>query len=314
MATQEYNKFSPKLRAELPKLKKGEKLRFQLLNARIDEHFKRLVCPNSLYLTGIDRIYDPWAKESKGSGGKIEYEGDYIDIAFVDRENPAPRDSQRDKVIKIGEIGFLRANGGMIELVGGNMAHEKMLPYLFFCNKNQSNVDKPWFVKPEGKPVYKTLEPSNDALKQLKKDKLIDQARLMITDMSQEERNQVAKGLIPNLYSRLSTDEIELQLRDIATKNPQKIMDVNKDVEVQTTAFIETCVKAGLIEYNKEKTQWEWADDHTMIVRVKAGVPHNALKRYFMTEEGIEVLSQLEKLLEVNSNPKEKEKKEKVEA
>lgn len=301
-----YNNISEKLRAYLPRLKPNEKLRFQLNGIYVDKITKKLVCPTSFALIPTDRIFDPWAGKKLANGAnEYGYEGAYVDIAFILREVPAPVDSPKDAIIEFGRLEFKRTTAGIIEIIGGHRAMEQILMILFFNNRNSTNVDKPWWIKPVGKSIFHQIETKKAATKTLEGELRIDQAKTAITNMSKEELDLAAAGLMPSRYHHLSENERILGLRAIAANDPNKILDLSKDVEVKTTAFIEECLKAQLINLDKAKSQFVWADDKTKICSIKAGAtPHNSLKRFFMTDEGIEVLVSLEKQLELSKQSK----------
>ena len=128
MQNKKYNNLSPKLRSFLPKLKPGEKIKFQLNGIYVDKITKKLVCPTSYSLVPTDRIFDPWAgnKVSK-EVNEYGYEGNYVDIAYIKREIPAPADSNRDSIIDFGHIECMRTNAGVIEIIGGRREMEQLL-------------------------------------------------------------------------------------------------------------------------------------------------------------------------------------------
>jgi len=303
-----YNNFSPKLRSYLPKLKPGEKIRFQLTGIHYDKITKKLICPASVKLPKIDRIYDPWARPGEKKG---EYEGEYIDIAYILHEAPAPNSSPRDTLVEFGRIEFTRHTAGIIEIVGGNMELEKMLPYLFFFNRNKTNVGKPWYVKSSGKHVFAQLEVDKQATKELENQRRIDKAKAMIDEFTEEELQTAAAGLLPGKYHVLTKDEIIIQLRNLAERDVNKIMDLSTNVEVKTTAFVEELLKNHLIEIDRPKNRVVYADDKQPLCFIKPNqTPHSSLKHYFMTDEGMEAVVVLEKQLElVKKSQKDKTEK-----
>lgn len=301
--SKKYNNFSDKLLKQLPKLKPGEKIKFQLNGVRPDKQTGKMICPNSFSLRPFDRIFDPYAGEN----------GEYVDVAYILGEAPAPVDSNKQSITRFGRVRFTRTTAGTIEIIGGHKEMEKMLPLLFFSNYNQSNVGKPWYVKPEGKHVFHQIETTKKAKDDLATQKRKHQAKSLVMDMDEGQVHEISSGLFPNTYHAMSNEERTLQLIKIAEKTPEKILDLDKNVEVKSTAFIEECLKAGIININKTKQQFEWADDKTKICSIKPGqTPHNSLKRYFMTDEGMEVLEGLEKQLAIAKKPK-KDKTEKAE-
>jgi hypothetical protein len=297
MATKQYNNLSPKLREHLPKLNPGDKVRFQLLGVYTDPITRKFICPRSSNIKPVDRIYDPWAHERK-VGGKVTYEGDYVDISYIIREVPAPKDSLRDSVVEFGEITFMNSDAGMIEIQGGRLEEERRLLFLFFSNSNASNVGKPWYIKPVSKSKYKMLAPNAEAKKTLEREAMVDRARSIIMNMTPEEVTEAARGLFPNKYYSLGNDERIMELREIAATHPEKILNASKDVDTQAVAFIERLLTEKIIAIDDKKHQWIWADDKTKICTINDNsAPHNALKRYFMTDEGRETLSTLEGIL-----------------
>ena len=306
-----YNNFSPELKSLLPKLKKGEKVRFQLERVHYDKITKKLVCPKSVTLAKVDRIYDPWAIKT-GKGAVAKYEGDYVDIAVVVRESPASQTSLRDTITDFGTIKFTNTFAGIIEIHGGNRSDEKMLPYLFFSNRNKSNIGKEYFIKADGKPIFKLLEPEKTATTDLTAELRIDKALAMITEMDDDTLNTAAAGLMPNKHQKLTKDQKILALRALAKNNATKILDLSSDVSVQTTALIEEFLKAKLICISVPKGEVQWFDSKERLCIIKpTQTAHNSLKRYFLTPEGNEVLKLLENLL-ATSKASKKDKTEKV--
>ena len=309
--SKKYNNFSKKLLAFLPKLERGQTLRFQLEGVYVDKVTKKLVCPKSKNLPKVDRIWDPWGGQT-GKGAAAQYEGDYVDIGLIIREVPAPQDSARDTVVEFGKVEFFQTFAGIIEVHGGNLAEERMLPMLFFCNRNKSNVGKPWFIKPPGKAIYSQLQKEQKAKEDLSKELRIDQAKALISKFTEEEVKTAAAGLMPHQYRSMTNEQRILSLRALAVSNPDKILDLSGDVAVQTTALIEAFLQAHLIKIDQTKGQVLWVDDNSTICLIKPGqTPHNSLKHYFMTDIGNEVLKTLEKQLEL-SKASIKDKTEKV--
>lgn len=296
----------------IPTLKPGEKIRFELNGIHHDKITGKLVCPNSYALKPYDRIFDPWGGAANKDNKEYGFDGAYVDIAYIEREIPAPQDSNRDTVVEFGRVKFLKTLAGSIEIIGGRREMEGMLPYLFFSNKNTTNADKPWFIRPQGVLAFHQVEKRKKAAEKLKTELRIDKAKAIITNMDNNEIDAAAAGLAPDRHRSMSPEDKVLELRRIAARNPEKIIDLSKDVEVRTTAFIEECLKAQIIDLDNNKNQFVWSDDKTKICAIKAGsTPHNSLKRFFMTDNGAEVLDQMEKQLELSKKPK-KEKTEKV--
>jgi hypothetical protein len=207
-------------------------------------------------------------------------------------------------------VEFLGTNSGFIEIEGGNMEHMKLMPLLFFHNKNKSNVGKPWYVK-DGQPVFHQVEPEKDAETDLEKGARIDSARKAVMEMTEEELSSAALSVLGGKSRSLSPSEQRLELRGIASINPEKIITLSKDVDIKAMGFIEECIKSGLIFIDKKKSEIQWADDKVKIVSIKSGqTAHTTLKRHFLTDDGKMVLETLEKQMEIaNRSKKQKTSK-----
>lgn len=308
----EYNNLSPQLLAKMPKLKKGEKMTFQVNGVRNDKITGKMICPKSVRIPSTDRIYDPWGLSGLDKNGDPIHEGAFVDIAYIQREKPAPKDSSRSSVTELGKIVFTNTTAGVIDIIGGKRDREKMMMFLFFTNKNTSNKDKEWFVEPDGKQQFHLVERTVKAKASLSEEKKKDSAVAVIMKMEVEEVDKIAAGLIPNIHNQLSFEEKVMKLRTIAMKDPNKILGLSKDVETSSIAFIEDCFSAGLIEIDKSKNQILWSDDKVKLCSIKGTTPHNSLKRYFLTEMGMEDLLSLEKQLELSKKSKKEKTKKAV--
>ena len=292
-------------------MEKGQVVRFQLTGVHVDKVTKKLVCPKSKNVPKVDRIWDPWANQT-GKGATAKVQGGYVDIAMIIRESPAGQDALRETIVEFAKIEFFQTFAGIIEIHGGNLAEERMLPMLFFCNRNATNVGKPWYIKSPGKPIYSQLQKEKKAKEDLNHELKIDRAKDIIKGFSEEEIQTAASGLMPHQYHTMTKEERHLALRALAVSNPDKILDLSEDVAVQTTALIESFLKAHLIKIDQAKGQVLWVDDNSVVCLIKPGqTPHNSLKHYFMTDIGNEVLQTLEKQLNL-SKASVKDKTEKL--
>jgi len=93
---------SKELYDSVPKLKPGERVVFKLLGVRYDKQLKRIVCPNSVRIPSIDRIWDKFSKE-------------WVDMSLIEsivpNQDPA---SLRKDIITLRDIYFRREGRGEI--------------------------------------------------------------------------------------------------------------------------------------------------------------------------------------------------------
>ena len=300
MAT--YNNYSEKLLSHFPK---KENIKFQLTGIHVDKVTNKAVIPKSHTVHPTDRIYDPWhkwigpekpTKEEKDDLNN--YEGDYIQIAYIVSERPAPHDSNRESVIELGDVKFTRELLGSIEHRAGNRATEEMAKFLFFSNQNWSNIGKPWFVAPKGGTFYKYMQPNEVAKNKISALKTVDQATEAVMRFSDAELETYRRGLYPSNWQEKTLDDVRLKLREIAQSDPQKILNLDKSLDVRINADITRYEEAGLIEYQIHNKTWVWGKDKEKIVTNRPGeTKFVTLKKFFQKPEGIKTLELLEKMI-----------------
>jgi hypothetical protein len=138
-----FNNISDKLKAEIPKLKKGEKVQFQLLtgmpNPEPDPRERAKqgeVLYGKVQLLTSFRIFDPYQKDS--SGNEV---GGYIDVGCVDQwlgDTPV-----KFRLFIPGLTGVVlhnRAFAGRFELQGGSAADEELYEILWLSPERKGSL------------------------------------------------------------------------------------------------------------------------------------------------------------------------------
>lgn len=275
-----YNNYSPELLEYFPKLNKGQTLVFRVANTYFDRMLNKQVVPTSTSIKPIDRIYDPGQDKE-------------IDIAYITGSRPLGPNAAKAEEILLGEISFTRGNLGLFEW-DGNKQQEALAKFLFFSNSNGSNIGKPWYL--EGTTQYIIL--GDDGAKQkLGNEVLIDKAKAKLASLDQATLAQLGVAWFPQDYDRLTESQLMLRFRSVAERDPQRILNMNENGEVQVMASVNRFVKEGLIRTNESDTQWLFKDG-TVLVGVKGDeAPYLAIKRFFATETGQKVFVILEEEL-----------------
>ena len=275
----EYNNYPAALLKEFPEIEpnSGKSIRFQLCNVYVQKETGKLVVPNSSNVLPIDRIIDPATKNE-------------FDIAFVVGSRPLGPGAMRSTETVLGEILFSRGNAGMFEWFG-EAQNRELARYLFFTNYNESNHDKPWHKKPT-EYIFRILD-NTVAENTLSKAREIDKAYAKIEEIAANPRNMssVKMAMFPNDYQRYSDEQIILKLREMAQKDPNRILRLSANSPSQKLEdAIRRFTKNGQIMMNEAKGAWEYPDG-TVIVHV--GEEENqlkAIKDFFATEAGVEAL------------------------
>lgn len=275
-----YNNYSEALLEYFPKLTQGQMLVFRVSNTYFDRMLNKQVVPTSTLIKPIDRIFDP--------GHDRE-----IDIAYIIGSRPLGPNAAKAEEILLGEITFTRGNLGMFEW-DGNKQQEALAKFLFFSNSNGSNVGKPWYL--EGTTQYQIM--GDDGAKQkLGTEVLIDKAKAKLASLEKASLMQLGMAWFPQDYERLTESQLMLRFRSVAEKDPQRILNMSENGEVQVMASVNRFVKEGLIRMNDNNTQWLFRDG-TILVSVRGDeAPYLAIKKFFATEVGQKVYVLLEEEL-----------------
>jgi hypothetical protein len=295
MSTRKFNNYSKELLEHFPKLAPGQALVFRLNGIRYDPGLRRTIVPNTVEFPCVDRIYDPYTKE-------------YIDISWIEQERPAPPSSNKETEIVIGNASFTRAGQGEIFYRGGDTRNYELARFLFFSNRNKSNVEKPWHIPPS-QYIFEVKD-NEDHRKTLATERLVDQAKQVIDSLSSDKIKEIKRGMFPNDHINISEEQVILKLREVAVKNPSKIINLSKDVDLKVNAFITRCTEANLIKFVEDTKEWKWADTGEIICRIKPGnTAYSGLKLFFMSETGLPVMEALEvQLSEGAAAPKVQQK------
>lgn len=287
-----YNNYTKKMLQEFEDLgikpKSGKSIRFQLSGVYTDKVTGRFVCPTSHTVLPFDRINNE--------------DGEPIDIAYIINKRPLGPNSQRAEEIVMGEIAFTRGNYGMFEWFG-EPATKELAKYLYFCNYNESNREKYYHIPP---PTYIfKIVGDGGAKEQLGRDREIDKAYARIEEIAANPQTMmsVKMGMFPNEYARFTDEQIIIKLRAIAAKTPEKILALSKGPDLKAVALVNKIIKESLVKVNQNEKTWEYPDGRTICQIPEDKTEPQALKEFFATEEGKQVLAILVEQLPKDEKP-----------
>lgn len=292
-----YNNYSPELNKIFDDLYKlvtpKNPMKFMLEGVRYDRIMKKTIVPQSSTIgSPIDRIVDPYAIKR----GK-EYDAAEIDIAFISGTQPSAPNSSFAAQIILGEISFKRESVGCIESYG-SAGMKELCRFLYFSNRNISNVGKPWHVDPRFGYTYHLHSTATENRNKVDGQKLVLKAQNFIAEMQDEEIEKFKRGLFPNEYSVITNDEVLIKLNAIALKTPEKILSLSKNADVEANQFITKIMESGLLICEEGKKMWIWGDSKEMLCMIKPGQDKfSSLKSFFITDAGIETAELLETMM-----------------
>ena len=246
-STKTFNNISDKLKASIPKLKKGQKVSFQMLNGMPNpepDPRERAKQGDVLYgkvqLMTAFRIYDPYQKDSKGNEV-----GGYVDVGCVDQwvgEQPVKfrRFMPGVTPVHLHNLAF----GGRFDLVGGNTADEELYEMLYLSPERENSIckDDAYEVKfriiDERAGTQATIN-KFDSLKRV----------LGILDVVKKEE---AETLMAALNQPKYQDEQVLmaKLKEFALSNVDAFLTTYDSKETPVKSIIKKAMDAKVLQYN----------------------------------------------------------------
>ena len=164
-----------------------------------------------------------------------------------------------------------------------------------FVPKEKPNLRKFIDVHPmnqaNGGNLFRQIDKTRDAEKELKEEFLLNDAISMVRDKSIEELLPVA--LFFGFNVNAPTSEIRFNLLNIAKKKPAQFIESFDNPQVQARSIVK---QAGDYQFiNLKKDGVYWFDSNSLIVSVPGGQdPLDVMTRCCLTEKGASVLSNLE--------------------
>lgn len=273
----------------------GKVFKFKLLGIKYDRELKRWHVPASKNVSSSDIIFD--TKNDK-----------QIQIELIKARAPTAPDAHKETHTILQEILFLKTENGLKVLSGNDKSKKDQYEYLFMCNYNRANKDKPWHLRPPSGYIFEFLDDEVKADVDNRKSKLQHSAVSMIYGMSLPDRvilsEQLAKKKGYGFVHSVNSEEklIEKNLVAFAKKYPKEIITLDEGTTVKLISIVKDAEQANIIEIDTAKQQVVWADTKDAIVIIPPGKdPYNLLADYFLSDEGNSVLKTIGTQLEVRT-------------
>jgi hypothetical protein len=96
----------------------------------------------------------------------------------------------------------------------------------------------------------------------------------------------------------LTSKELKRDILVMAKKNPQLLLDLAKDANVELRNFGIKAVEAGLLHLSSDNRSFTWGKNKRKVMTVPFDEhPYSALAVFFKTDEGLEIYKNIEKRL-----------------
>jgi len=246
-STRIFNNISDKLKAQIPKLKKGERVQFQMLtgmpNAEPDpiERAKQgEVLYGKVQLLTSFRIYDPYQKDSKG----VEV-GGYVDVGCVDQwlgETPS-----KFRLFIPGITGVVvhnKAFAGRFDLQGGVVADEELYEILWLSPEREGSPcqDSSYEIK------YRLIDETAAATGKINKFNSLKRVIDIVEDIEEEQARSIMAALNQPKYQ--DRDLLLINLKNYAMTNVDQFLKVYDSKETPLKSTVKKAIEEGVLEHS----------------------------------------------------------------
>lgn len=237
-----FNNISDKLRAEIPKLKPGQTVVFQMLHGSPNpepdekERSKSPVLYGKRQVLTNFRIYDPYVKDE--AGNEV---GGYVDVGVVDAWNGEQPVRFRCFVPGQGEFSQFQ---GKFQLSAGNIRDEELYEILWLSNEREGNPHRDTSVE----PLFKIVNTKTDSQATVTKVDILMKALKIGKEISLKEGNEVMASLNKATYQ----DEIVLraEIMKIAKDTPDEFIAAYESKDRPIMSSIREALNQGILSHD----------------------------------------------------------------
>ena len=211
-----------------------------------------------------------WFDEEKGYNRELRYATNQ-QSCFVD-EQTGP--------VTLGRIVF---RDGQLSVPKENVVLQKLLSLYHPAIKNG---------------IIKEYKPEVIAQNQVQNIEFELQAMNMATEMNIDQAEAILRVELGSEVSKMSSKELKRDLLVFARNNPYLFIELANDDNVHLRNIGIRATEAGLINLSKDNRTFSYANTGRKLMTVPFDEhPYSALAAYFKTDEGMEVLNNIEKRL-----------------
>jgi len=246
-STKTFNNISDELKAQIPKLKKDQKVSFQMLtgvpNPEPDPRERAKqgeVLFGKVQLMTTFRIYDEYAKDAAG-----EKVGGYVDVGCVDQwlgDQPTKfrRFMPGVTPVHLHNLAF----GGKFELVGGKVADEELYEILWLSPEREGSPCQ----DPSFEIKFKIVDEKASSKSIVNRVDRLTRVIDIIKSMSEEEAVSIMAALNQPKYQ--DKEVLMANLKNYAISNVDNFLTIYDSKDTPLKAIIKKAVEEKVLEYN----------------------------------------------------------------
>ena len=163
-------------------------------------------------------------------------------------------------------------------------------------SKNLQTLQKFLHYSPDNGKVYEEFDPVQVATDELDDIEVEIQALNAAKDLEIDHAEAVLRVESGSKVSEMTSKEIKRDVLVFAKKNPQLFLDLVQDENVELRNIGIKATEEKIIELSPDQRYFSWTSTGRKLMTIPFDEhPYSALAAWFKTDEGMEVLKQIEK-------------------
>tara|TARA_R110002020_G_scaffold41814_1_gene122907 strand:- start:161 stop:1000 length:840 start_codon:yes stop_codon:yes gene_type:complete len=151
---------------------------------------------------------------------------------------------------------------------------------------------------PDKDSLYYEFEPIKEATNEIERLELEADAILAARSMDIDMAEAVMRVELGSKVSEMSSKELKRDLLVFARNNPDLLLELIHDDNVQLRNYGIKATELGIIKLSNDQRTFKWGSNDRKLMTVPFDEhPYSALAAWFKTDEGMEIYSNIEKQL-----------------
>ena len=151
---------------------------------------------------------------------------------------------------------------------------------------------------PDKDTIYYEFKPVEEAADEIERLELEADAILAARNMDIDMAEAVMRVELGSKVSEMSSKELKRDLLVFARNNPDLLLELINDDNVQLRNYGIRATELGIIKLSNDQRTFSWGSNDRKLMSVRFDEhPYSALAAWFKTDEGMEIYSNIEKQL-----------------
>lgn len=291
-STKTFNNISEKLKKEIPKLKQGERILFQMLNGVTNpepddkERTKQgAVLYGKRQLITHFRVYDKFLKDEDG-----QEVGGFVEVGCVDVWNRDMPEKYRTFIPGLGGASFFQ---GRFELMGGKVADEELFETLWLSPERKGTPCPDDSIE----QIFEIVNAKAESQKTTSKVDTLYEVLGIVKNASVKDMDEYMASINQPTYNE--PDILKAKVSELAKNDPESFLRSWNSKERKQKAVIKKALDNGVLNYELEKGEVKIGN--AVITKTKVGnyadLPDVLSKWFSSADNGAEIMKNIENQL-----------------